>query len=232
MRSTGRVPGVLVLVQLVGLIVPFILIKPASYSTFLATGAASAMQVRVGVALLLVNALVTLALSLRAFPTFRRSGEAAALGLIALAVMWFAVQAVDNGHLLSMLSLSERAAEAGASTDALQTIAQSLYGTRRFIHYTELLMIDLWFFAFYALLFRSAVVPRGLGAFGMLMAVTHFAAVPLPVLLLGGRSFMPLAPVLAFSHLAVAVWLLVKGFRAAAVEAAGATPATSLVSAG
>jgi len=55
---------------------------------------------------------------------FREYSSGMALWLFALAVASFALQAVDNSHILSMLSLSQVYAEAGAAkADAFQALA-------------------------------------------------------------------------------------------------------------
>jgi hypothetical protein len=210
---SGRTMGVLLFVQLVGLILPFVLLVPATTSGFLEVAAGIADQIKVAVFLLFVNGIVTISISLSAFPFIRIHSEPLALGFIALSVIWFSAQAVDNVHILSMLSLSQQYAERGsANVDVLMTLATAVRASRRWAHYTELLVIDAWFFAFYGLLFRCSLVPRRLAALGIVMAAVHTMAIPLPVFL--GYTGMPMLGVsLAVSHLAVASWLVLKGLR-------------------
>ncbi|HUR96247.1 MAG TPA: DUF4386 domain-containing protein [Gemmatimonadales bacterium] len=212
-KSTGRAIGMLVLVQLVGLTVPFILLRAGTSPDFLRSAAPIAGQIKLAVFLLFANAVLTIGISLVAYPVIRRYSERMALGLLALSVIWLAVQAVDNAHILSMLSLSERFATGErSSAELLTTLAAALGATRRWLHYTELLVIDTWFLALYGILFRVVLVPRLLAGFGMVMAAVHTAAIPLPVLL-GYESVPMLAISLAASHLALAGWLMVKGMR-------------------
>ena len=136
-----------------------------------------------------------------------------ALWFVALSIVWLLMQAVDNVHILSMLSLSQQYVQGGTSNaellGALGTMARS---TRRWAHYTELLVIDTWFFVFYSLLFRFALVPRVLAGFGLIMVVVHTTGIALPVFL-GYSIVPPMAYSLALSYLALGGWLVVKGFR-------------------
>ena len=52
--------------------------------------------------------------------------------------------------------------------------------TRKWVHFTELLVIDCWIFLLYSVLFRFALVPRALAAFGLLTVMLHFTGIPLP----------------------------------------------------
>jgi protein-S-isoprenylcysteine O-methyltransferase Ste14 len=54
-------------------------------------------------------------------------------------------------------------------------------------------------------------VPRALAAFGLITVLLHFTGIPLPGF--WGYSIVTLMGVpMAFSHIALAIWLMVKGF--------------------
>jgi hypothetical protein len=79
-------------------------------------------------------------------------------------------------------------------------------------HFTELLVIDCWIFLLYSLLFRFAVVPRALAAFGLTTVILHFTGIPLPGVL-GYSSVTLMGVLMAVSHITLAIWLLTKGFE-------------------
>jgi hypothetical protein len=203
----------LLFVQLVGLSLPFILLMPITTAGFLANAAGIAFQIRVAVLLLFANSALTIGIAIAAFPVLRKYGYRMALWFLAVSVIWFAMQAVDNAHIMGMLSLSQQYADGGAANAELfQALGGAVRSTRRWVHYTELFVIDAWFFLFYGLLFRFTLVPRALAAFGLIMVIVHLIAIPLPMFM-GYKSVMPmLGASLALSHLAVGIWLLVKGF--------------------
>src|SRR6266849_9680342 len=102
-----------------------------------------------------------------------------ALWLAAASVIMFAMQAVDNAHILSMLSLSQQYAQVGGPDELFQTLATVAGSTRRWVHFTELLVIDSWIFLLYSVLYRFALVPRALAALGLLTVMLHFTGIPL-----------------------------------------------------
>ena len=211
-KSVGRSVGILLFVQLVGLTIPFILLMPATTSGFLENAAGASFQIRAAVLLLFASSALTIGIAIAGFPVFREYSVRAALWFLALSVIWFAMQAVDNIHILSMLSLSQQYIEGGASNAELfGALAAAARSTRVWAHYTELLIIDAWFFMFYGLLFRFSLVPRPLAGFGLAMVIVHAAAIPLPMFLDYSRVLV-LAYSLALSYLAVGTWLVVKGF--------------------
>jgi hypothetical protein len=213
-KSAGRTVGVLLLLHLAsGLTVPFILLHPlVSPPGFLASAATIPNQVRAAVMLLFAGSALTIGVSCVALRTFRRYSSAAAYWLLALAIASFALQAADNAHLLSMLSLSQAYVDAGASnTQLFQTVAVALGALRKWSHYSFLLVVGCWIFLLYSFLYRFRLVPRVLAAFGLLGSVGQIAGVTLRGL--WGyppetRLAMPLAPL----YVALAVWLIIKGF--------------------
>ncbi|MEO8679776.1 MAG: DUF4386 domain-containing protein [Vicinamibacterales bacterium] len=212
-KRTGRTVGVLLFIQLAGLIVPFVMLLPLTGAPkdFLAQAAAASSQIKLAVVLLLANCALTIGLSITAFRVFRQYSEAAALWLLAVSVIMFVMQAVDSVHVLSMLSLSQQYTQAGGPDEPFLTLAAVVGSTRRWAHLSELLVIDCWICLFYAALYRFAVVPRALAMFGLLTVMLHFTGIPL-------RGFVGYGPVtwmgasMALSHIALATWLVARGF--------------------
>ena len=213
-KSTGRIIGLLLLVQLAGLIAPFVLLHPLTTGprNYLANAAGSSFQIKVAVFLLFANCALTIGITIAAFRIFRQYSEAMALWLVAVSVIMFLMQAVDNVHILSMLSLSQQYAQAGGPDELFQTLAAVVGSTRRWAHYTELFVIDAWIFLLYSFLYRFALVPRALAAFGLITVLLHFTGIPLPGFI--GYSIVTLMGVpMALSHIALALWLLTRGFK-------------------
>ena len=212
-KTVGQLVGMLLLVQLVGLTLPFILLLPIVPADFLDTAARVAPQIRVAVLLLFANGALTIGIAIAAFPVLREHSYPMALWFLAVSVIWFSMQAVDNAHILSLLSLSQRYAEVGASNaelfGAVGALARS---SRRWAHYTELLVIETWFLVFYGLLFRLSLVPRLLAGFGLIMVMVHAAGITMPMFI-GYRSLPTLGVSLALSHLTLGGWLVAKGFH-------------------
>jgi hypothetical protein len=211
-KSRGRIIGTLLFVQLVVLALPFILLLPITTSGFLENAAGVSFQIRVAVLLLFASSALTIGITIGAFPFFREYSYRMALWFLAVSIIWFSMQAVDNAHILTMLSLSQQYAQGGASNAELfVTLATAVRSSRVWAHYTELLVIDTWFFVFYSLLFRFSLVPRALAGFGLIMVIVHTTAITLPMFI-GYSRVLVLAYSLLLSQLAVGTWLVVKGF--------------------
>ena len=83
-RSVGRIIGILLFVQLVGLILPFILLLPITTTDFLDNAARVAPQIRVAVLLLFANGALTIGIAIAAFPVLREYGSRMAFWLPAV----------------------------------------------------------------------------------------------------------------------------------------------------
>jgi Domain of unknown function (DUF4386) len=176
------------------------------------SAAGVATQVRAAVLLLFVGSAIAIAVASAGRRVFRQYSSAMALWLLALAVAAFSLQAVDNAHILSMLSLSQTYASAGAAkAELFEGLALVVGAARKWSHYTFLLTVGCWILLLFTLLYRFRLVPRPLAAFGMIGAVLQIAGVSLRGLL-GLAPEMRLAMPLAPAYVLLAVWLMVKGF--------------------
>jgi len=196
-----------------GLTVPFILLDRVRRPSGLLEGAAgSPGQLRAAVFLLFVGSAVAVAIAIAALPAFRRYSFPMALWLLALAVAGFALQAVDNGALLSMLSLSqEYAAVDSGKAELYQAVAVAVVSARKWAHYSYLLVVGSWILLLYGLLYRFRMVPRTLSAFGIVGSMLQITGVTIRALM-GYPPVMVLAMPLAPAYVALAVWLMIKGF--------------------
>jgi hypothetical protein len=213
--NISRTVGILLILHLaVGLMIPFIMLQTVtSTGGFLANAADNATRVRLAVLLLTFGSAMALAVSAAAAPTFQRYSTAMTYWLLALAIAGFTLQSVDNGRILSMLSLSQQYAAGGkANSELFQSLAGIVGPARKWAHYTYLLVAVSWILLLFAMLFRFRLVPRAISILGIIATLMQIGGVTIramwgypPATTLA----MPLAPV----YLAVAGWLIVKGFR-------------------
>jgi hypothetical protein len=226
-RTVGRRLGVLLLVHLpVGLLAPYILLLPATMPPgFLANAAGSAPQLRAAVLLMFAGSALALGASIVALPVFRRYSQATAFWLVSLAAVNFSLQAADSGAILSMLSVSQQYADAGAADGALyQAAAAAVGSTRKWAHYTHLLVLGSWLFVLHGVLLRFALVPRLLAAVGLVATASQITGVTMRGIL-GYPVVGPMAMPLAATYLALALWLTVKGFPEPRPPLGGDAPA-------
>ncbi len=221
-KSVGRITGSLLLLHLVaGLMLPYILMQPAMASPgFLENAADNVVRIRTAVLLLFMSGAITVAVALTTLPVFRRYGDRLAALLVVLSAVNLTLHAVENGALLSMLSLSQKHAESGVADASLfRGLAAVVGSARRWAHFTHLLVVGSWLFTLFALLWRSKQVPRLLAGLGMLATVLQVTGVPLRAIL-GMEIVTPMAMPLAPVYVAVAAWLMFKGFE----DRQGSTP--------
>lgn len=229
-KSVGRTVGALLLIQMAcGLMLPFIILRPsiATFPDFLTNAAGSSSLIRTAVFISFVGAALTLVLAITVFPVVRRYSYRMALGLLAVCAISCVLDAVHDATVMSMLSVSQEYAKAGAADAAVfQALGAAVGAARRWAHYTQLLGFGAWIFLFYLTLWRSALIPRVLSAFGLIGIMLQFTGVTLMGFLgysMVGQMAYPMAPI----HAGVALWLIVKGFEERRQEA-GEAPESML----
>lgn len=211
--NSGRIAGALILAQGIGgYIVNFGLIAPATAPPgFLVNAAPHALRVGITALLGILTGAIATALAITVWPLFKKHSERMALTLLALAVAALALSVVENGRLMSMLSLSQAYAASGAGDPAaFEGLRGIVAAARNWAHFTHLIIGGSTFLVLYATTFSFALVPRALAGFGMAAAALQMTTVSMP--LLGGHVIFPLLAPAGIANLALAVWLLAKGF--------------------
>jgi hypothetical protein len=212
-QKAGRIAGVLILAQMIGgYLTNFGLIAPVfAPPGFLVNASPHALRVGVSALLGIVVGAFATALAITVWPVFKKHSERMALAFLALAIAALALAVVENGRLMSLLSLSQAYAASGsADPAAFEGLRGVVAASRNWAHFTHLIVGGSTFFVLYATTFRFALLPRALAVFGMAAVAVQIATVSLP--LLGGHVIFPLLAPAGIAHLALALWLLTKGF--------------------
>lgn len=178
---------------------------------FLPQASQHATGLGIAVLLALVASALMLGTAIAAAPVLRRHGDVLATWVVALATAGFALVAVEQSRILSMLSLSQAYAAAQPANVELYDVLRGVVGSaRNWAHYVGLMVAGATFFALFAALFRHALVPRVIAGFGMLAALLQMFSVARP--LFGHPvAFALLAPI-GIAIIALSGWLLAKGF--------------------
>lgn len=215
-KDTGRIIGILLLAHLVtGLTVPYIILRPLNAPlSFAANDAGNSFLVRLSVMLLFVGGAVTIAIAVVAFPILRQHSYALALWLVALAIVNFSLQGVENAAWMSLFSLSQGYANISAvDAGPYNVVGAAVRSAWKWVHYTHLLILVSWMFMFFVALWRYALVPQVLAVLGLITALLQITGITLPQFLaypspVPTAMGMPLGVV----YLVLSVWLMVKGF--------------------
>jgi hypothetical protein len=214
-KAAGRIIGVLALLQSVGSgLVNFVLMAPVFASPgFLENAAGHSQQVGLSALLGLATGMLWLGIAITAYQVLRQRSHAMALWLVALAVICASLIAVENIDVMSMLSLSEAYAKANvADRDLFQALRGVVASARNWTHYMGLIVAGSTLVVLYSVLFRFALVPRALAAFGLAAAALMIITVAMP--LFGHNIVFLLLMPLGLSQLMLALWLIAKGLPA------------------
>lgn len=213
-HNTGRVIGILLLLHLiVGLTTPYVILRPLG-AALDASAIVNGSQVRLAVMLLFVGGALTIAVAVTGWSIFREYSFPLATWLLALAIANFALQCVENAAWMSLLTFSQEYAKANAGdTSHFHVTGIALRMIWKWVHYTHLLIMVGWMFMLGVMLWRTPVVPRALamllplGSLLQIIGITlpQFIPYPSPAPMLMG---LPLGII----YLALAVWLIGKGF--------------------
>lgn len=211
-KSVGRIIGLMLLVQLLLAPLAYLgLMRPVTELGFLANAAGSALQIRVAVLLSLVGGALTLTIAIAAMPVFRRYSERMPLLFLALSVIGLSTLAMEMLAIRSMLSLSQEYAKASAANELFLTLGGMARSTWYWAHFTNLMVAHGTVFVLYGMLYRFALVPRALAAFGMAATLLSTTATTMP--LLGYRFVFLMVMPAGLSQLALILWLIVRGFE-------------------
>ena len=213
-RVAGRRIGILLLLQMASaLILPFVLYGALAkgYPSYMDTVAENAAYVRAGLLVSFFGAGLTLALGIFMLPVLRRHSQAAAIFFLVFCVVSCTLDAVQDGAVLSMLSVGVKYASAGgADTPLYQAWGAMASSIRLSAHIVQLFAVGAWMFTFYLSLFRYRLVPRPLATLGIAGVLSQFTGVTL-MMFLGNSPITYLAMPLGPIHAIVAIWLIVKG---------------------
>ena len=212
-RSAGRIVGALLVLLIIGGVVGnFVLVAPVFAAPgYLVNAAAHPWNLSLSALVGIATGAIALGIAITAFPVLRRHGEPLALWLLALAILNFALAAVEQVALLSLLSLSN-AYNGTAAPD--ETLFQALRGVvsaaRNWAHYVHLVITGGMLLVLFSALCRYALVPRVLGALGIAACLLQIVGVAMP--LFGRPVAFPLLAPMGVVMLATAVRLLITGF--------------------
>ena len=212
-RNAGRIAGGLLIAQGIGgFVTNFVLLQPAlAPPGFLVNAAPHASQVGMSAVLGILTGAIGLAIAITVLPVLRQFSERMALTFVTIGSVALSLAAVENGTLMSLLSLSKAYAASGADPTAFEGLRGVVAASRNWAHFTHITVGGATLLVFYIALYRFALVPRVLAAIGLVACALQITTVTRPFF--GGEvSFSLLAP-LGLANLAVALWLTIKGFQ-------------------
>jgi len=191
-------------------------------------------QVTGAVLLYLIADFACVGIAISMYPVLKKWNASLALGSVIFRTLEAAFYMVGVVSLLSLLTLSQQFANAGAADRAsLQAIGDLLVSVKNHAGLAAVFCFCLGAFIYYTLFFQSRLIARWLSGFGIVAIIMMTSACVLS--LFSGNlitSYIPLAFPIFVQELVLAVWLIVKGFNpSVSASKSGKTETSELLSA-
>ncbi|MBO7746226.1 DUF4386 domain-containing protein [Paenibacillus sp. MWE-103] len=225
---SARIVGICFILAAVASVIGLVLYDPIlNGSDYLTNGASHANQVILGALMELILVASAVGTAVFMFPYLRRYNESLALGHVCFRFMEAAIITVGVVSVLSLLTLS-KAYVAGGAADAASyqasgTLLKAVHDWTFLLGPNFMLGLNTMLYSY--IFWRSRLVPRFIPALGLTGAALVFLAALLEMFgvipqlsVWGGLLCLPVAA----NEMALAVWLLAKGFNPHALAALSA----------
>jgi len=221
-RQTARAVGIFYILASASAIAGLILYQPIlSGPNYLANGFANQNQVILGVFMELILVVTAVGTAVGLFPFVKKHNESIALGYAFFRFMEAIVILVGIVAVLSLLTLSREFAAAGAANaPAYQAAGTAMKAVKDWTfmlgpHF--LLGLNTMLYSY--LLYQTRLVPRWLAVWGLIGAAIMFIVALFEIPGVIPPSWVaPLAMPVALFEMALAGWLIVKGFNLSATS--------------
>jgi Domain of unknown function (DUF4386) len=228
-RKIAVMTGVVFIIATVAVLLAGALVPDPTGANYLASLSANANRVAAGALLYLIGYFASAGIAVVMYPVLKERNTGLALGSVVFRTIEAAFYMLGLVCLLSLLTLSQQFAAAGAADRmSLQAIAGALVSLHDHAGLLAVFAFCVGAFMYYTLLFQSRLVPRWLSGFGVVAIVLMTTACVL-ALFSGNRitSYIPLAAPILLQELVLGVWLIAKGFNPSASASKSAQTATN-----
>jgi hypothetical protein len=220
-RKTAVIVGVLFITATVANLLSTSLTRSlVDVPDYLRSLSASGDQMLVGAFLALIAALASASIAIALYPVLQRHNAGLALGSVGFRLIEGVFYIVDILGLLLLFALSQAFVQAGTPDDPyLQTIGVLIQAGREWANFVfGVSAFSLGALMYYAVLYQSRLIPRWLAGWGVLGAVCSLVAAISILFGLAPYSLPMIFLILpiAIQEMALAIWLIVKGFAAPA----------------
>ena len=173
--------------------------------------AADTLQLGIGAVLMLVNSVAVVAIGVLMYRVAKPHGEGIALAYVVTRIFESIVMAVGIVFLLLQVPLAREAAEAGAAGAATLQVLSTLSSQANFYAY-QVAMVGLGVGSvpFWYLVYRSRLIPRSLAGLGIAGYAVFATGAVLEILGVEAGLIMSIPG--GLFEVAVAIWLIVRGF--------------------
>jgi uncharacterized protein DUF4386 len=217
-RTTARVVGGLFIAATVSGLLGAVFQQPAfGAHDYLTKASLNATGVATAAVLELIEAMTIVGIAVAIYTVLRQFSERLALGYIAVRSMEGMVIVIGTIVELTLLTVSQKYVGAGSHDVSLQTLGAVLLAGHDWVYNAVLpIVYPLGALILNYVLFQTRLVPRWLSVWGLGGAALFLAS---GVMVAYGVGTMPvLAAPIGLQEQALALWLIFKGFNAAALQ--------------
>ena len=222
-RTTARAVGALFIVATVCFSLSVVILEPVLESPgFLVQASTSGVRVAAGILLELINHIAVVGIAVVIFPVLKPFSERLAVGYVVARSIEAVLFAIATIQLLTLVFVSHEFIAAGAPPDSHFHILGGALLARHDWDNAALAFVafSLGALMLNYLLYRARLVPRWISAWGLLAAASIMAA---RVMLMSGvevssAALTMLDAPIFLQEMVFAVWLIVRGFDASALQ--------------
>jgi hypothetical protein len=182
----------------------------------------------IGALLVLVMAVADAGIAIAAYPVLKKRNVSVAIGYFGARIVESLIFCVSAISLLLLVTLSHEFVQAGApDATYFHTLGELLLAARDWAGHVvlDVAVFPLGALAFYYVLYQSKLVPRWLSGWGLIAAVLYWAAsllVMFALIIPLSTGHIVLQAPLGLQEIALAIWLIVKGFNPSAIASESA----------
>jgi len=228
-RKIAAITGVIFIIADITHFLAVALTPVLTGTDYLTRFSAHPNQVAGGALLYLIADFACVGIAISMYPVLKKWNAGLALGSVVFRTLEAAFYMVGLVCLLSLLTLGPQFTSAVAADRAsLQAIGDLLVSVKNHAGLVAVFAFCLGAFMYYYLFFQSRLIPRWLSGFGIVAIILMMAACVLS--LFSGNpitSYKPLAFSIFLQEMALAVWLIVKGFNPSAIASLSAKTETN-----
>jgi uncharacterized protein DUF4386 len=221
-RNTARTTGVLFIVATAASIASSPFLTSIGSSSYLVDVSANGNQILVGALLAFVAAISSASIAISLYPTLKKYNGVLALGAVGLRLIEGVLYVVGIVSIVALLALSQDFVKAGApSSPYFQTQGVVLLAEYHWVNYVgAVLAFCLGALMYYIIFYQTKLVPRWLSGWGLagvaLLAVAALLVMFGVIAPLSASQLVLVLPI-AVQEMALAVWLIIRGFNPSAI---------------
>lgn len=216
-RKTAIIAGVLFLAGYLGIFLGSAIYGPfVDAPDYLSVIFPNKSQVVLGIFIELINDVAVIGIPIVLFPVMKKFSERLALGYFGFRIVESVVLIVSKFNLLSLITVSQNYLTVGTpEASYFQTAGAAMLAERNWASQIQVVFFCLSALIFYYVMYRSKLIPRFLSVWGFFAVVLLVVAnvLPVPDLTEGFSLSQLLFLPIFISEIAIAIWLIVKGFN-------------------